>query len=155
MTAVHYRAVELRYEGLTYREIAKILSEEYDRNIKEQTLRWWFKSGGRCEKHYLDYANKESERRRRLIHTELKKTYNKIPAKLDALLERLDAQGKEKLDMVTIKTIEKIVQIIENQVGAIGANNDVLDQFWDRVEKDIEEKEDELYTDQENSENDA
>lgn len=83
----HNRAVELRYAGKTYEEIAAILTEEFPGKVSlTQSVRRWFMSGGRLEQEYTDYARKENERRRAFTMEEMKKLVEKIPVAYDIML---------------------------------------------------------------------
>lgn len=102
----HHLAIELRYGGKTYKEIAESLTKIFKVNIRPDRIGHWFASSGILEQPYLDFANKESERSRRLVLEELKKLAPRIPKKLIALLERSDESGKPKLDAVTLGTLK-------------------------------------------------
>lgn len=58
----HKRALEMKYKGVSYREIAEKLNERYSKKSKrvfsEQTIKDWFKEGGTL---FEDYRKYESE----------------------------------------------------------------------------------------------
>src|SRR3972149_4244680 len=88
LMAYHYRAVELRYQGHTFPEVTRTITEEYQKDFKDTRVRNWFTSRGILFRLYLDYARQESERRRQLVLEEMKKLLPKLPQKLQELLDR-------------------------------------------------------------------
>ncbi|OGX31833.1 MAG: hypothetical protein A2787_06525 [Omnitrophica WOR_2 bacterium RIFCSPHIGHO2_01_FULL_48_9] len=134
----HYAAVELRYEGKTYSTVAEELAKRYHKDFHAQSVRRWFMRGGILETEYLDFASKENERRRQLVFEELKKILPKIPQKFDALLERRDETGREKLDSVTLGTLKVLCEILDFKVKAGPPAEDPLDRFFNRLDRETD-----------------
>jgi len=135
----HYEAIEMRYRGLTYKEICKELQKTSPRPVKESTIMNWFSRRGMLGKEYLDYAKKENHRRRQVVLEELKKIVLKIPAKYDALLDRVDSKGGEKLDMVTRATLKDLCELLGFKFEPEGSS-DPLDDYFDRAEQEIKKE---------------
>ena len=69
LTEYHKKALELKYKGNPYREIAEILNSQFEKSRKavftEQTIKDWFKQSGTLQETYRLYAQELD-----LIHQE-------------------------------------------------------------------------------------
>jgi hypothetical protein len=64
--AIELEACQMRFEGFSYAETAKVLIMRYgERAPAEGTLRNWFMKGGKVEPFYEAYADAEAKLRRR------------------------------------------------------------------------------------------
>ena len=148
--AYHHEAVELRYSGKPYAEVAAILTEKYKRDFRDATVRRWFMTKGILESEYLDYSKKENERRRNLILEEIKKLLPMIPAKFQQLLERVathpftgaklkdeNNQTIPKLDTVTVTTLKTLCEILGFKVEAGGEVSDPVDRYFERLDEEV------------------
>jgi hypothetical protein len=62
LTAVHLRAVELKYEGYTYAEMETLLKEQFpDSYLAKGTLANYFSRGGLLYEYYEKYQKEQSE----------------------------------------------------------------------------------------------
>jgi hypothetical protein len=129
----HYRAVELRYEGKSFREISFILGLEFKKAPDQETIRLWFTRTGLLHKEYLAYARAENDQRRQLMREELKKLVVKIPGKLAAIMERVDAT--EKPDMTALMGIKTIIEVLGITAGDEKESTDVLKEYFERLEE--------------------
>jgi hypothetical protein len=143
LMAYHYKAIELRYDGLKYHEISTELTNQFKRDFLDQTVRRWFAKGGMLEHEYLDYTDKENDRRRRYMISEFKKLIPIIPKKFDELLnERMTKTGK-KLDIVTVATLKLMMESLGLKIEAQPLNDkDPLDEFFDRQDEVMEKEND-------------
>lgn len=134
----HYRAVELRYEGKTYENITTILAGEFKRQFHESTIRKWFMSKGALEALYLDYANKENDRRRKLVMEEMKKLTQQIPSNYQQLLKTLkDGINHPAMAGIMRATLRDLCEMLGFRVEELDNTNPV-DDFFDRVEQQVE-----------------
>lgn len=143
----HYRAVELRYEGKTYQEIADILTRESHKDFNDSArIRRWFMSGGILEKDYSDYAKKENERRRRVTLEELKKIVPTIPIKFQEVLERkyfyinkktgdIVETDKNIVDKTTVTALLGLCKILGFQIDPPEAEDDPLDKYLEKLDE--------------------
>lgn len=134
----HFLAIELRYQGKTYKEITENLTTVFKVSFRPDRIGHWFATDGILEKAYIDYARKENERIRRFIHEELKKLLPRIPKKLEELLQRRDEFGQPKLDAVTLGAIRTLCDLLDLkesiQEGPEGTQNRV-DEYFERLEE--------------------
>lgn len=151
--AYHHRAIELRYMGNTYEEVAQKLKEEFQKEFQNIRLRQWFRSGGILEALYLDYSKKENDRRRQLTLEKMKSVLDMIPEKYIALLNQrfetdlfgkkiLDENGKPipKLDSVTAKILKDICEMMGFKVEGNSDGSDPLDEYFTRAEQELAKK---------------
>lgn len=141
LMAYHHEAIELRYQGKTYAEIAELLTSKYKRDFKDQTVRHWFSRTGMLDKEYRDYARQENERRRAYVLEELKKIVQVIPAKYQELIDRqIDnlSPGQQIYHDATKRAILKdLCALLGFKVPEEDGDRgpDALDEFFDRLEK--------------------
>lgn len=111
----HYEAVELRYQGKTYDEISRELTERHKRDFHLKTVASWFYSGGLLEEVYIDYSRKENNRRRRTMLEEMKKVSVKLPIGYDKLynklIQELDNPENDKADETFRKLLKDLAEI--------------------------------------------
>lgn len=131
--AYHRRAIELRYEGHTFKEISGMLAVELRKGVHPDTVRKWFARGGFLNEDYLEYARQENDHRRQLMREELKKLVVKIPTKLGSIMDRMDETGKP--DMVALMAIKTIVEILGITANDERQAQDVLGEYFKRLEK--------------------
>lgn len=129
----HYRAIELRYQGRTYKEIMGDIGIEFRKGIHFDTIRKWFSRGGLLSAEYMDYARQENDQRRQLMREELKKLVAKIPQKVEKLLDREDDQGQP--DMVVVQTIKLMADMLGISANEEAATGDRLGEYFGRLEK--------------------
>lgn len=151
LMAYHFEAVELRYLGQTYGAIAAELQKKYGKDFRDDRVRRWFARDGILEAMYNDYSAKENERRRKLMLAELQKLYPKIPAKFQALLDRVKRHpftGKElidektnkpieQVDQTTLKTLVALANLLGFKVTALPEDEDPVDRYFDRAEGEL------------------
>lgn len=68
----HKRAMELKYKGKTYEDVADILNEEFGKSavkegFNENTLKHWFREGGTLVVPYREYADEMDNINREII----------------------------------------------------------------------------------------
>src|SRR3990167_9370763 len=123
LQAHHHVAIEMRYVGKTYSQIAEDLTAQFKRDFRADVVARWFRSNGILELEYLDYARKENDRRRQFVVEELKKVIPKIPLKFEQLLDRtymipIKKTGEvvntniPQLDIVTVSTLKTLCEIL-------------------------------------------
>lgn len=134
LQAYHFRAIELRYSGNTYKEVATQLETEFKKSFKDQTIRFWFSKNGQLDELYLDYARQENDRRRQHMREELKKLLPEIPKKFEALLNR------PQIDTLTLRTVKELCSVLGFKLQGDDDTQDALDEFFDRVEDEIEKE---------------
>lgn len=139
MRAMHYRAIELRYEGKSHPDISEILSKEFSMDIVVERVRRWFMSGGALDNHYLEYAKKENHRRRRLMVQELQKLAPKYVKRFEELLDRRDISGALKLDAVTVNTLRELAKNL-HLVETDETDEDPVDSYWARAENELDDQ---------------
>ncbi len=149
--AYHYRAVELRYAGKNYPEIAEALTTEFKKDFTHDRMRKWFARKGILETQYLDYAKKENERRRQEIMEEAKKILPLIPQKYHDLLTKRfvinaisgefikDENGKkvEKLDSITVNALRNFCEMLGFKIENADSGGDPLEEYFDRAEEEL------------------
>jgi hypothetical protein len=150
LQAWHYEAIELRWQGKTYREMAEIIWSKYGKRLREDRMRRWFTRGGILHDKYEEYASRENDMRQSDIRQRLTALAESIPDVLqDTLFQPLrnpftgqilkDEQGN--ILYIRNKTTNEAVKILATMLGAKfdeSENNkvgDVLDRYFDRVEK--------------------
>jgi len=133
LQAYHHRAVELRYEGNTYKSIAGYIAVEYKRAFNDDSVRRWFSRGGLLADAYMDYAREENDRRRQLMREELKKLVVKIPKKLEQIMDRVDQLGQP--DMVALMAIKTLIDVLGITASDEKGSGDRLKEYFDRLEK--------------------
>lgn len=145
--AHHILAVQLRYQGLTHKEIAEHLAREFSRKVTPDTLRAWFRRDGYLNALYSDYAHQENEQMILLAREKMKKMLPTALEKLEDLLKKrfaysmvgepiLDEEGNpvEKLDQVTHKAIVTILQSVGFKLEDMDTT-DPVDAYFDRAEE--------------------
>lgn len=130
----HYRAIELRYEGVQYEEMRQIIKRETGKEWNISTVKHWFATGGMLEKPYLEYAEQQNEARRKMAMQELKKLIPLIPVHYRNLLTRKGKDGKLKADKLTQSTLRELCRVMAIQMEERGGGNDPLEQFFDRLD---------------------
>lgn len=137
----HYAAVELRYQGKTYPSITAVLSETFSRDFKEQSVRRWFADRGLLHEEYLDYATVTNKERRELIVNAMHQLLPLIPRTFEALLNRKDVNGNDKLDMVTLKTLKLLCDYFGVkewfQQELASDKEDPIDAFFKRQDAEL------------------
>ena len=143
--AYHYEAIELRYQGKTYNEIAAYLTEKFKKDFKDERMRQWFKSGGILEAMYMDHSRKENDRRRKFVMEEMKKLYSTIPKNYQEILERpiteLTKGQRIMQDSVKAKVLKDLCGILGFTISDLGDGNDPLEEYFVRAEKEIDDNE--------------
>lgn len=132
LAGYHYRAIELRYEGNTFKDISGTIGMEFRKGIHPDTIRKWFARGGLLAEQYLDYARQENDQRRQLMREELKKLTGRIPQKIEKLLDRLDERDQP--DMVVVQTIKLLVDILGLSGDDDPKTGDILGNYFRRLE---------------------
>lgn len=82
----HYAAVELRYEGKTYKEIVVEIAKVFSKAIRESKVRDWFAKGGILHEEYAKFALDENERRRADLRQRIKALASDIPKIMEETL---------------------------------------------------------------------
>lgn len=139
--AYHDRAVELRYQGKTYAEIALLLTDEFKKDFRDDRIRKWFSlSTGILAHKYLEYARMENDRRRQVIMEELKKVAGRIPATFDLLLDRKYQDGTPKADMTTVAALKLACEVMGFKIEPMDPVGDPLDDYFSMAEKIVAAK---------------
>lgn len=140
MRKKHWLAIEYRYLGMTYPEIAAKITEAGDaETLAAETVRRWFMAGGMLEHMYIVHSQQESERRRRLAVHELQKTLVKIPIIMDEILERKDPMtGGRKHDKILVETIKELNRMLGFPGDGSNELTNPIDQYFDRLEDEID-----------------
>lgn len=90
-------ALEMKFEGYNYKEIAKALEEEH------LTIRKWFMSSGKLHAYYKQYAAEEAEARR-------KEATDTFKAHLgNAVRTLVDVMNKSKFDPARVNAAKEII----------------------------------------------
>lgn len=129
----HHRAVELRYQGSTYKDIMGTIAMEFRRGISESTVKKWFMRGGLLNQEYLEYAKAENLQRRQMMREELKKLVSKVPIVLDSVLSRKDETGQS--DMVALQGVKLVVEIMGISGEEEPGSGSVLAEYFERLDK--------------------
>lgn len=129
---VHIRCIELRYLGHTYKEISSILLEQ-GFGVTDGVLRQWFKRDGQLYEPYLKYSKEQNEGLFRVAQEEIKKLTQKIPARIEQLLDRKDSSGQP--DVVVLMTIKMLAEMFGLAINADLQKTDKLKEYFDRLEK--------------------
>ena len=133
--AYHHEAVELRYMGAKFTEITeKLNAGNYGKVFKEPTVRKWFTADGYLERQYHIYATQENDRRRQQMRTDLAKLTDRVPLKMQALLDR------KEVDSLTLKAVMALLKTLGINIETAPA--DVLDEYFDRVEDEVRKNDD-------------
>lgn len=149
LQAWHYEAIELRYNGSKYKEIANALFDKYGKYILEGRIRKWFMTGGILHDLYAEYSKQQTEERRELMHQQLRQLGMKIPIVLDETLFRPlrnaftgeEIKDNGKTVYVRDRTSNEAVKILATLLGAKFADDEaakvgnVLDEYFQRLEK--------------------
>jgi len=106
-------AVELKYEGHTYQQIANEIRYKYDISVPEGTLKWWFYRLGPLREYYDDYAATMNEMKVATIQNTFKAKLENAQA---ALMLAMSGKGnsaqvqaaKEWLDRALGKVPDKL-----------------------------------------------
>lgn len=139
LQAYHRRAIELRYEGQTYKEICGHLGVEFKIGKHPDTIKRWFGKDGLLAQHYADYAKDENDHRRQVMRTELKKLVGKVPIVLQGLIERTDKTGQP--DAVALMAIRTLTEILGITADDEKETQDVLEQYMRRLPQVRKERE--------------
>ena len=147
LQAVHYRAIELRYLGSTYKQVSELLKKEFKKNHGEHKVRRWFMSGGMLEAEYLDYSEKENERRRRLVLEDMKKITTLIPTAYEELFKKLVAELKK--PEATHETLRKLLRDLSELLDiklerSEAKRQSTIDAFFDRLERNTQTQTEEI-----------
>lgn len=149
LDALHFDAIALRYQGLTYKEIHKKLWDKHGKFVLEQRLRRWFAKGGVLHQPYREYAQAETEERKELMHQQLRKLGMSIPDILqDTLFQpmrnpftgQLIKDENNNVVYVRNKTTNEAVKILAQLLGAKFADDDTekvkdkLEEYFERLE---------------------
>ncbi len=149
---MHYKALEYRYGGFTYKEIAEALNKEYPKMPPPyERIKKWFEVGGIVEQPYIDYAKKENDRRRQHLRQKMEGLLTQLPDKFRELInERFvinpfsgevikDEKGKPipKRDKVLLDALNSLAAMmgfkIEQSEGE--AEEDPVDRFFRLAEE--------------------
>lgn len=140
--AYHYEAIELRYQGKGYDEMAQYLTEKYKKDFKIERLRKWFMTGGILADMYLDYARQENDRRRKFVMEEMKKLLPTIPKTYQEIIERTlpDLTNGQKIyhDSVKRQVLKDLCELFGFKLEPGADGSDPLDEYFDRLEKHAE-----------------
>jgi hypothetical protein len=140
----HHRAIELRYSGTRFDDVARILGEEFKREFKPQTLRTWFGRKGMLFDEYEDYSDKENRARMAIAKQEMKKVMPLLPPKIVAILSRTkqvtDDKGTttevEVIDNLTLGMIRDLLKVFRVDLGEKEKElENPLNEFFDRLEQ--------------------
>lgn len=149
LQAYHHEAIEQRYLGKTYKEIAEYLSKRYAagkrKDFKEVTVRFWFGTVGMLYDAYFEYSKSENERRRRAMTEELKKLLPMVPKKLLSILERkmiyLDKKNgkivvteQDVADKTTLGAVALLLKTLGFALDASDHGDDPSDHFFNRLD---------------------
>lgn len=96
------QAIEMKYEGFNYKEIAEATETEY------KTVRVWFSRGGKLYEFYKAYAEEETKLRRAQTHDTFKAHLN------NAVRVLVHVMNKSKLDVARVQAAK---EIINRQLG--------------------------------------
>ena len=134
----HHLAIELRYEGKTYKEISEQLSEVFKVNFRPDRIGHWFASNGILEEPYIDFAKKENERVRRFVSEQLKGLLSRIPEALEGLLNRVDETGNPRRDALTLATIRLLIEIVDLKayLQPEEEKKSILDEYFERLKQE-------------------
>lgn len=138
----HFRAIELRYQGKKYEEIAQIISKEFlfKDLISSGTIRNWFCRGGYLHPLYIEYAKQENRYRAEVMHTEIKKVTPKLAEVFDKLITgRKDENGEKLYDMVTVAALKLFIENFMHDDSAETKGN-VLDEYFKKLDARIATK---------------
>ncbi len=127
----HHRAIELRYEGKTYKEITGHVAMEFRKGVHPDTVKKWFGRGGLLEGEYMDYARGENDRRRGLMREELKKLVGMIPPKLEQIIKRIDGTGQP--DMVALMGIKTLIEVLGVSANDERKPQDILTEYFKKI----------------------
>lgn len=138
----HFRAIELRYQGKKYDEIAEIVSKEFlfHKPLNPGVVRHWFARNGYLHSYYIEYAKQENRHRAEIMHTEMKKLVPKLAEVFDQLIAgRKDENGKPIYDMVTVAALKIFTDkfMHDNDVETKG---NVLDEYFKKLDARIATK---------------
>lgn len=110
----------------------RILLERCNIGVQSQSIRRWFMRDGILYDHYVEYAQKQNDGLRKMMFEETKKLVQKIPGKLSALMDRVDATGKP--DAVVLMTIKTLFEVLGITPDAEKGSSDKLKEYFDRLE---------------------
>ncbi len=129
----HYRAIELRYAGKTFREICGTIAVDFKKGVHPDTIQKWFARKGLLHEEYMTYARAENDQRRLLMREELKKLLTQIPAKLQEIMNRKDSSGQP--DMVALMGVKTIMETLGVTANDDTKTNDVLKDYFEKLDK--------------------
>lgn len=147
--ALHTDAIDLRYRGMTYKEISKELFNKHGKYVLPQRLRAWFMTGGILHDKYAAYAKEENGERRELMQQQLRKIGMLIPKVLEETLfqpMRHPMTGQIMKDeegnvlYMRNRTTNDAVKILSELLGARFSETDaddmedVLDNYFKRLD---------------------
>lgn len=61
LSAYKFFAIQKRYEGISYKNISLRIKENYDIDVPESTIKWWFYKNGQLITIYREYADEMIE----------------------------------------------------------------------------------------------
>lgn len=145
LTEYHKKAIELKYKGKPYADIASALSQRYPDSRKrksgrkmfsEQTIKDWFKEGGPLQVAYEEYAHEADAAHQEAVSA-MKKAGMRIREENYRLAnEMLVALMGSQNDSVKLAAIKEILDRIDGKVERIvRIGSEEWEQMtqWDRL----------------------
>lgn len=146
LTEYHKKALELKYKGNPYQEIAEILDSQFQKGRKgkftEQTIKDWFKEAGTlCETYKLYEQEMES------IHRETMDAIKKAGVRIREqnfriANEMLVALIGSQTDSIKLGAIRELLDRVEGKPGESGAEDQKI-LLYERVIRELEQEEEE------------
>ena len=114
----HHLAIELRYLGHTYQEIADAIQDETGEACSASGIRNWFSDGGKLQQPYLQYCEKENTGRERETRIRLRSlTQDAVERLKKTLLDEKDKEGIRAAIYVLDKILGKANETINLNVN--------------------------------------
>lgn len=140
LTGYHKKALELKYKGTEYSEMAETLNELFpnarrSKNFTEQLMKDWFKEGGTLFEGYREYETEWDAINKKLVLESKKAGIQILGKNFRFACEMLVALMGSTQDPVKLGAIKEIIEAVLGEKVAGGIDDDDLTKYEQRLKK--------------------
>ena len=140
LAGYHKKALELKYKGTEYSEIAETLNELFPkvrrgRNFTDQVVKDWFKEGGTLFEEYRNYEAEWDAINKKLVLESKKAGIQILGKNFRFACEMLVALMGSTQDPVKLGAIKEIIEAVLGEKVAGGIDDEDLTKYEKRLKK--------------------